>query len=131
MPDEKNGMTKGLVLGILIGGVVGAVAALLYAPKPGKELRSDIKRKATDLADGASEYLKTAKSKTQEFVNQGKTRSDQVVSDVREKAGHLMDDAEKVLSEIRERTGPEGSKIKAAFRAGVDAYKNEKGHNAS
>jgi gas vesicle protein len=130
MADEKSGMAKGLLVGFLVGGVVGAIAALLYAPKSGKELRSDIKKKATDIAEGASGYLKTTKSKAQDFVNQGKTRSDQLISDAKEKAEHIMGDADKVLSEIRERAGNESGKIKAAFRAGVEAYKGEKGRDA-
>jgi gas vesicle protein len=130
MSDDKTGMAKGLLIGFLIGGITGAITALLYAPKSGKELRSDIKRKATDIAEGAGEYLKTAKTKAQDFVNQGKTRSDQLVSEVKEKAEHIMGDADKVLSEIRERAGSESSKIKTAFRAGVEAYKNEKGRDA-
>jgi ElaB/YqjD/DUF883 family membrane-anchored ribosome-binding protein len=59
-------------------------------------------------------------------MNTGRSRSEQVVSDVREKAEHLMGDADKMLSEIRERAGGETGKIKAAFKAGVDAYRNEK-----
>ncbi|MUT66894.1 YtxH domain-containing protein [Paenibacillus sp. NEAU-GSW1] len=34
--------TKGFLLGALAGGVVGSIAALLLAPKAGKELRQDI-----------------------------------------------------------------------------------------
>ncbi|MBI5476924.1 MAG: YtxH domain-containing protein [Ignavibacteriales bacterium] len=126
MADEKNSTAKGILIGLLIGSVVGAITALLYAPKSGKELRSDIKRKASDIADGASEYIKSTKNRTQEFINTGRSRSDQVVSDVREKAEHLMGDADKMLSEIRERAGTESGKIKAAFKAGVNAYRNEK-----
>jgi gas vesicle protein len=126
MADEKSGTAKGLLVGFLIGGVVGAITALLYAPKSGKELRSDIKRKANDIADGASEYIKSTKMKSQDFINTGRSRSEQVVSDVREKAEHLMGDADKMLSEIRERAGSESGKIKAAFKAGVNAYRNEK-----
>lgn len=36
---------KSFLRGLLLGGLVGAVAALLYAPKSGKEMRRDIKRK--------------------------------------------------------------------------------------
>ncbi|CAM2962773.1 YtxH domain-containing protein [Paenibacillus sediminis] len=47
---EKN---KGLLWGALIGGVVGSVTALLFAPKPGRELRQDI-------ADGAKQVGETS-----------------------------------------------------------------------
>jgi gas vesicle protein len=44
---------SGLVKGFLIGGALGALAAILLAPKSGKELRSDIKEKGNDALDGA------------------------------------------------------------------------------
>lgn len=131
MSEEKNGLAKGLFVGFLIGGVVGAITALLYAPKSGRELRTDIKKKATDLAEGASDYVKNAKGKAKDIIVQGKSRSEQLVSEVKEKAEHIMGDADKVISDIRERAGSEGSKIKAAFRAGIDTYKNEKGRDTS
>ncbi|GAJ99426.1 YtxH domain-containing protein [Geomicrobium sp. JCM 19055] len=51
--------TKDFLIGTLIGGIVGASAALLFAPKSGKELRGDI-------SEGAS----TAKDKTYELLMQ-------------------------------------------------------------
>jgi gas vesicle protein len=123
---ERGGMAKGLFIGFLAGSIVGAIAALLTAPKSGKELRSDIKRKAEGLAEDASDYMKNARERTVEMINQGKERSDALISDAKEQAEHLLGDAEKVLTGIRERAGGESGKVKAAFRAGVDAYKNEK-----
>jgi vacuolar-type H+-ATPase subunit H len=52
--------------------------------------------------------------------------SDQIVSDAKEEAGHILHDAEKMMSGARERAAEESGKTKAAFRAGVDAYKSEK-----
>jgi gas vesicle protein len=126
MSEEKNGIVKGLLIGFLAGSVVGAIAALLYAPKSGKELRSDIKKKAGDFAGDASEYMRSARTKTVDLINQGKNRSEQLISEAKQKAEHIMDDAEKVLTGIKERSSGEGGKIKAAFRAGMDAYKDEK-----
>ncbi len=129
MSDENNGVGKGLLVGLLIGGVVGAVLALLYAPKSGQELRSDVKRKTADFKDQAEEYLKTAKSKAIDIINEGKQRSEQLVSDAKKKAETILGDAEKIISGVRDKSASvaeEGSKIKSAFRAGVDAYKGEK-----
>lgn len=39
----------------LIGGAIGALAGLLLAPKPGHELRSDIRRKAQELSEEGAE----------------------------------------------------------------------------
>ena len=129
MADESSGGGKGLLVGFLLGGIVGAVLALLYAPKSGHELRSDIKKKTADLKDQRDEYLKVAKSRAVDIVNEGKERSDRLVSDARKKAENILGDAEKIMSGARDKTGSvteEGGKIKAAFRAGMDAYKSEK-----
>lgn len=126
MASEKNGFSKGLVIGLLAGGVVGAITALLYAPKPGKELRSDLKKKANDLADEASEFVTNARTKATDSINKTKHRADELTSEVKEQADHILDDAEKVLTGIRERANSETGKMKTAFRAGVDAYRSEK-----
>ena len=39
---------KPILFPFLVGGVIGAGVAFLLAPKPGRELRKDIKRLATD-----------------------------------------------------------------------------------
>ena len=126
MAEDNNGSAKSVLVGFLAGTVVGAIIALLYAPKSGKELRSEIKQKANDFKDDAGEYLKAARSKAVEIINDGKRRSEQIVSEAREKADQIREDAEKMLSGIRERAGEETGKVKSAFRAGVDAYKSEK-----
>jgi gas vesicle protein len=126
MTEEKSGLTKGLFIGFVAGGIVGAIAALLYAPKSGRELRTDIKRKAADIAEDATQYVKSARAKTFDVLNEGKTRSEQLVSDAKEKADHILGSAEKVLTGIRERANDEPGRLKSALRAGVDAYKTEK-----
>ncbi|HUN64583.1 MAG TPA: YtxH domain-containing protein [Bacteroidota bacterium] len=126
MAEEQNGMTKGLLIGFLAGGVVGVLAALLYAPKSGKELRADIKRKASDIAESATDYIQGARTKGSDMINEGKERSDQLIADAKEKAEHILGNAEKVLSGIRQRAGEEPGKVKSAFRAGMDAYRSEK-----
>ena len=47
--NVKNG--RSLLVSFLVGGVIGAGAALLLAPKSGKDLRKDIKDMATDTRD--------------------------------------------------------------------------------
>jgi gas vesicle protein len=126
MSRENNGLAKGLFIGFLVGGIAGAVTALLYAPKSGKELRGDIKRKTDELKDGVSEYLHATGTRTTEMINRGKHRSEEMVASAREKAEHIMDDAEKVLTDIRSRASAEQGKVKSAVRAGIDAYKAEK-----
>ena len=126
MSRENDGLAKGLFIGFLVGGIAGAVAALLYAPKSGRELREDIKKRTDELSDEMGDYMKSAGSKTTEMINKGKNQSDQLIASAKEKAEHLMGDADKVLTDLRSRATSEQGKIKNAVRAGVDSYKSEK-----
>jgi gas vesicle protein len=124
--EEDNGMTKGLLIGLLAGGVLGAVIALLYAPKPGKELRADIKNKAGEIMDDAESYINVAKSKAVDIINDGKKRSENLITEARKRAETLLGDAEKILSDAKERVSIEETKIKGAVRAGTEALRGEK-----
>ncbi len=51
MKEELTNKGSTLIVPFLVGGVVGAGLAFLLAPKPGKEIRSDMKRFATTTKD--------------------------------------------------------------------------------
>lgn len=48
MKDE-NSNKGGFLKGVIIGGIVAGVAAILFAPKSGKETQEDIKRRARSM----------------------------------------------------------------------------------
>ncbi|MCG7385784.1 YtxH domain-containing protein [Paenibacillus sp. ACRRY] len=97
--------------GIFIGGLLGAAAALLFAPKPGRELRGDLSEKvgmvtdrtkevAAVVSDKATELAKTVSTKTSDIaktVNQG--RND-VMDSVRKASADVADEASKATSEV-------------------------------
>jgi gas vesicle protein len=126
MAEENDGLVKGLLIGFIAGSAIGAIVALLYAPKSGKEMRADIKVKASDFKDEVADKLRQARSKAVDIINEGKRRSDEIITEAKTRAGHILTDADKMLSDARERAGEEQGKIKSAFKAGVDAYKAEK-----
>lgn len=51
MKEELTNKRINMIVPFLVGGVVGAGVALLLAPKPGKEIRDDLKRFATTTKD--------------------------------------------------------------------------------
>ena len=134
---SENNIGKGLLIGLLTGGAIGAIIALLYAPKSGKELRSDIKQKADDYFDEAEKYITEAKVKAKDLINEGKRRSEKLITDAKTKSDELLKDAEKIFNEAKTKTGDtisagkktleeESTRIKGAFKAGLDAYKESK-----
>ncbi|RCX21768.1 gas vesicle protein [Fontibacillus phaseoli] len=72
---------KGWIWGAAIGTIVGSVTALLFAPKPGRELRKDI-------ADGARQVGE----KTQEVAGKVSEQSSQLAGKVKETAEGLVND---------------------------------------
>jgi len=59
-------------------------------------------------------------------LNEGKKRSDEMISQVKLRAGTLLSDAEKAIDQAK----GEGSKLKAAFKAGTEAFKQERSKNS-
>ncbi len=120
----RNGqLSKGLLIGFLTGGIVGAAIALLYAPKPGKELRREILEKSEDLWDDARE-------RAAKVYNEGRKKSDQLITDAKVKADEIIKNAEATIKAAKEKTVAEGERIKDAVKAGVDAYKETKNNEA-
>ncbi|WP_018750446.1 YtxH domain-containing protein [Paenibacillus sanguinis] len=82
---------KGWLLGAAIGTIIGSVTALLFAPKPGKELRKDI-------ADGARQVGE----KTQEVAGMVTEKGTVLVDKVKETAGDIITDIRQVTKEKAE-----------------------------
>lgn len=61
---------KGAALGIALGAVVAGAAALLFAPKSGKELRADIKKASTDVTKKVLSEVEKAKDMSEKKYHQ-------------------------------------------------------------
>src|SRR5512140_728052 len=81
--DSANGggLAKGLMIGLLAGGVLGAGIALLYAPKPGRKLRAELKDKADSLLEDGEEYMMAVQEKAAEIVDDAKKGLSQLFTD--------------------------------------------------
>jgi gas vesicle protein len=88
-PENQQGH---FFMGFLIGGVLGALAGILLAPKSGKELRSDITEKG-------SEVLKDAK----EIYTDAGTKAKEIIEEARHQAEGLKKEADRYLLEARQK----------------------------
>jgi gas vesicle protein len=125
MANINDGTTKGFIFGLLAGSAIGAVLALLYAPKSGRELRSDLKAKTDELMDNAETILQDARAKIPDIASEARMRGEQVKT----QASSLIEDADKVLNNVKQRSGSileEGVRVKDAVKAGMDAFKQER-----
>lgn len=78
---RNSGVSKGLFIGLLAGGALGAGIALLYAPKPGRRLRAELRGKAEDLIDQGEEYLEAVQDRASEIVEDAKRGLTQLFTD--------------------------------------------------
>jgi gas vesicle protein len=78
---SMNG-SRNFILGLLIGGLAGAVAMLVFAPQSGKRARAQIQNQTIQLRDRTTKNVKKA-------VAQVRSKTDQLTTQVQEKAGEL------------------------------------------
>lgn len=79
MFNNKKSSGKGFALGALFGGIFGGLAALLFAPKSGKQTRKDLAKKCrsfsdkthsvhNDICESCSNFLEKAKETLSELL---------------------------------------------------------------
>ena len=78
MSDRDDSTVGTAVTFLLIGIGVGAVTALLIAPKPGKQLRKDLRRKYEDARETVDDWRQEARHAAEEAMERGEKLVDQV-----------------------------------------------------
>ncbi len=89
MADKENEQNK-FLCGLLMGGILGALAGLLLAPKPGKELRSELREKGEGALEDAKKFYAEAQEKAKVLIE-----------DARRRAEDLTKEADRYLAEAR------------------------------
>ena len=85
--ESSEGTAGTAISFLLIGLGVGAALGLLLAPKPGRQLRKDLRRSYDDALETASEWTDEAKDRFEEVVEKGSDLADEL----RSKAKPLSD----------------------------------------
>lgn len=104
---------------LLIGGGIGAILALLFAPKSGQELRSDIADATRKGIDRSREAATQVGARAGEYYEAGRGRAQELYATATDKAGEYANAAR---AASRARTG----QFSAAIEAGKQAYAEEK-----
>lgn len=138
--SKQNEYAKGLLVGALLGGAVGAITALLFAPKPGVELRKDIADKSAELYDKATDCLHNAESNISSTVantyNEGKVKAQRIVETARTQAEGILNNAEEILKDARSKATSMKTNVtdkiqnvRDAAKAGAEVFKAELNNN--
>ncbi|HVT14293.1 MAG TPA: YtxH domain-containing protein [Fimbriimonadaceae bacterium] len=61
--DDDANVVMYLLAGVGLGAIIGAAAGLLFAPKPGSELRQDIGDKFKEIKGKTSEWVAEQRAK--------------------------------------------------------------------
>jgi gas vesicle protein len=106
--DDRGSDVSTRLTYLLIGGGIGAVIALLFAPKPGNELRGDI-----------ADVTRKGIDKTREGARYIGDKAGDYYGAVRDKAGEWAGTAKDTATQKR-------GQFSAAIEAGRQAYNEEK-----
>jgi gas vesicle protein len=110
---KYNPGTKDKLTYLLVGGGIGALVALLFAPKSGSELRTDITDAARKGVDKTRETASQLGEKSNEYINTAKQRA----GDIYSRTGGVLNAAK---SEFGKRTdsGAENEQTRNRVTAG-------------
>jgi gas vesicle protein len=106
--EEKNS-SKDFLVGAIIGGVVGAAAALLLAPKTGKELRNDLSGQMDSLMNKTDQWREVAGQKSNQFAAAAMEKTGQMKDIAMEKGTQLVGVVKEKTQQGKEQ-GPEALK---------------------
>ena len=94
-----------LFMGLLIGGALGALAGILFAPKSGKELRSDIKGKGNEVLKDAKGIYTDVRSKTKNIIKESKHQANELKKEVEATGEKIADEVQEKIGQIKKVLG--------------------------
>jgi gas vesicle protein len=93
--SEPGGQIGTAVTFLLIGLGAGALVGLLLAPKTGKQMRKDLRRKYEDAKDTFDDWKEDAKEFAEETIGRGS----EIAEEFRDRGGRIAE-------EVRDRVAP-------------------------
>lgn len=118
MSNNNNGR---FFMGALFGASIAAIAALLYAPKSGKELREDLAQEIDELKFRAGEYADIAVERGVEMFDQAHEMKDDIQVNLKQSASHLKSQ----FQDVRDEATDEWHKLKADAKSTREHYQKE------
>jgi gas vesicle protein len=112
---EHEGNSNKFFLGALFGAIIGGIAALLTAPKSGKETREDIKKKTAEMSQDALRQYRKLEGEL-----------DKRIADAKKIAQHL----EGTTKDELENMIKQGQKVRDRASSAIDDLKKNVQHKA-
>jgi gas vesicle protein len=113
MIEKGNG--RGIFLrGLFTGAILGGLAGILLAPKSGKELRAEIRKKGAEAFEDAKEFYSDARGKAKAILEDARRRAEELkgeadrqLAEARQKAREILAGEEKEETVLEEESKPE------------------------
>ena len=97
--SHDSSHNDGLITGLLLGAAIGACAAILFAPKSGKDTREKIKDFAGKKADKLERQWENVKDKAGRAAGDAKDAFDSAADETGSKINDLADKAENEIED--------------------------------
>ncbi|MBY0098967.1 YtxH domain-containing protein [Mesobacillus maritimus] len=91
MNGKEGSKTRDFLAGAFIGALAGAAAALLFAPKSGKDLRTTINGQTNNILEKTDKVKERALSKSNELATVAKEKATSVVQSVSHQSHELLE----------------------------------------
>ncbi|WP_404329568.1 YtxH domain-containing protein [Mesobacillus maritimus] len=89
--DDSRTNSRDFLVGAFIGALAGAAAALLFAPKSGRDLRTTINGQTNNILEKTDKVKEKALSKSNELANVAKEKASSVVHSVSHQSHELLE----------------------------------------
>ena len=126
--DNESGGGGSFVMGLLTGTVLGAGLGMLFAPKSGSQLRSQISEQAGNIANTASEQYRRATETASEWAEKGREVGRDVYDKARDAVARGADEAQRYVRDAtgatKTKTTPPAGSTSSTFGTG-SAYGTE------
>jgi gas vesicle protein len=111
---EKENSHGNFLRGLLTGAILGGLVGILFAPKSGRELRDELRKKGGDAFEEAKEFYSDARGKAKAILEDARRRaeelkreSDRQLAEARQKAREILAGEEKEDTVLEEESRPE------------------------
>jgi len=123
--EDERGGGGSFVIGLLTGTVLGAGLAMLFAPKSGSELRSQISEQAGSLANAAQDKYRRVSGAAGDLAQRGRNLYDKA----RDAVSRGAEEAQRYVRESTSGEGPQstttstGSSFGTSYPSGPESVR--------
>jgi gas vesicle protein len=99
---EHDRHSSSFTMGLMTGAILGAGLAMLFAPKRGSELRTELSERANAMAAKTSDTYRRASGAASAWMERGRTAGEQAYEKAREAVNRGTEEAQRYVRDATE-----------------------------